>query len=556
MDKKYMLLLGLFVAFLAGLAVYKTVNNFIMLIVLITYGYVSFTSNEKNVKLMALVLLFLLSVSNIYLNGIRWGIDFAGGTRIPVTLDKPVSVAEMQNIVNSLKTRTSTLGLEQVQVQAIGNDRIFIEVPSDNAETLKKIESTITQQGVYKGVVDGKVVISGTDILPGTVYQIPASYAAQNGADWGVAFSITPDAAKDFADKVKGKGNYPLYMYLDMPVGATIVLNREKLSDITSNVTSDFDNVIIALDDALDNEAGKVNLDYDDSIVLSGNMSSNTTYVVEGNTTLEQELRARGARVVSYSAEDMYPKFSSGSMLFVQGWKAIGMISAPVLSPDITKGSISMSYTITGNAPLQGSALQRSVAADDEAKTIMSVLKGGAFPVKLSAGSKTYIPSTLGAKFLNYSMIAILASIVAVIIFLTIAFSRRLDLVLPMLIITVAELAILISIVGSFTIDLPAMAGIIASAGISVDAQIVITGELLRREDKKDAIKRAFSIINNNALVATVSMLPLFFVNIVEVVGFAVSSIFAYMLGVLLSRPAYSAIVEGIIERGKKGEQK
>jgi preprotein translocase subunit SecD len=552
-DRKYALLLGLFAAFLAGLVFYNTVNNFLMLIVLITYGYVSFTSSDKNVKILALALLFLLAVSNIYLNGIRWGIDFAGGTRIPVTLEKPVSVDVMQSIVNSLKTRTSTLGLEQVQVQAIGSDRIFIQVPSDNEETLKRIESTITQQGVYKGVVDNQVVISGTDILPGTIYQIPSTYAAQHGADWGVAFSITPDAAKDFAYKVKGKGNYPLYMYLDMPSGATIVLNRDKLSNITSNMTADLDSIIIALDDAIDNEAGKVNLEYDDTLNISGNMS-NMTFIVEANSTLDKELRGKGARVISYSADDMYPQFSGGSMLFVNQWKAIGLISAPVLSPDITKGSVSLSYTITGNAPLQGSSYVREVAADNEAKSIMSVLKGGAFPVKLNAGSKTYIPAALGAKFLNYSIIAILASIVAVILFLTIALSRRMDLVLPMLVITIVELVILISIVGSFTIDLPAMAGIIASAGISVDAQIVITGELLRREDKKDAIKRAFSIINNNALVATVSMLPLFFVSIVEVVGFAVSSIFAYALGVLISRPAYSAIVEDIIS--KKGEQK
>jgi preprotein translocase subunit SecD len=553
-DFKYLLLLGLFFAFLSGLAVYSTVNNFIMLVVLITYGYISFTSSDKNVKILALCLLFLLAVSNIYLNGIRWGLDFAGGTRIPVTLESPVSDDVMQNIVTSLKTRASTLGLEQVKVQAIGNDRIFIEVPSDNEETLKRIESAITQQGVYKGVVDGKVVISGTDILPGTIYQIASTYAAQMGADWGVAFSVTPDAAKKFAANVKGKGNYPLYMYLDMPSGATLVLNREKLSNITSNITTDLDSVIIALDEALDNEAGKVEMEYEDSIALLDNMSSNTTYIVEVNSTLDKALRARGAKVISYSADGMYPEFSAGSMLFVNQWKAIGLISAPVLSPDITKGSISLSYTISGNAPIKGSSYERQVAAENEAKSITSVLKGGAFPVKLSAGSKTYIPATLGEKFLNYSIIAILASLVAVILFLTLAFSRRIELVLPMLLITVAELVILISIVGSFTIDLPAMAGIIASAGISVDAQIVITGELLRREDKKDAIKRAFSIINNNALVATVSMLPLFFVNIVEVVGFAVSSIFAYALGVLVSRPAYSAIVEDIIT--KKGEQK
>jgi len=548
MDKRYIALFGVFILFLAGLYFYKSVSNFLMLITLLTFGYISVSSDDKKIKLTALALLFILALLNMQMNGIKWGIDFAGGTRIPVTLEKSVPVETMQEIVTRLKTRTSALGLEQVQVNAIGNDRIFIEVPSSNEQTLQKIEDTIAHQGVYSGVVDGKIAISGTDILPGTIYQIPPSYVAQQGADWGVAFSISPEAARDFAEKVRGKGNYPLYMYLDMPYGATIIVNKAKMQNITSNVSSDFDNVIIALDEALDNEAGKITLEYEENIVLSDENITNRTYIVEENSSLATALAAKGAKVLAYSEAELYPQFSKGSIVFVNEWKAIGLISAPVLSPEITKGSVSLSYTITGQA--QGAGNQRAINADKDAKMITSVLKGGAFPVKLNAGSKTFIPSALGEKFLNYSAIAILASIGFVIAFLSIRY-RRLDLILPMAVITIVELIILISIVGSFTIDLPAMAGIIASAGISVDAQIVITDELLRREDKKDAIQRAFGIINNNALVACVSMMPLFFVNIVEVVGFAVSSIFAYALGVLLSRPAYSAIVETIFEKKK-----
>jgi len=548
MDKKYIALFGLFLLFLAGLYFYKTVSNFLMLISLIAFGYISISSDDKKIKLTALALIFILALLNMQMNGIKWGIDFAGGTRIPVTLDKSVPAETMQEIVSKLKTRTSALGLEQVQVQAIGNDRIFIEVPSNNEQTLQKIEDTIAHQGVYSGVVDGKIAISGTDILPGTIYQIPTSYIAQHGADWGVAFSISPEAARDFANKVQGKGNYPLYMYLDMPSGATIIVNKAKMQNITGNISTDFDNVIIALDEALDNEAGKVIMEYEENVVVSDVNVTNHTYIVEENSDLAGALAAKGAKVLTYSDSELYPEFSKGSIIFVNQWKAIGLISAPVLSPDITKGAVSLSYTITGSSP--GTGNERAVNADTEAKLITSVLKGGAFPVKLNAGSKTFIPSALGEKFLNYSAIAILASIAFVIAFLSLRY-RRLDLVIPMAVITIVELIILISIVGSFTIDLPAMAGIIASAGISVDAQIIITDELLRREDKKDAIQRAFSIINNNALVACVSFMPLFFVNIVEVVGFAVSSIFAYSLGVLLSRPAYSAIVETIFEKKK-----
>jgi preprotein translocase subunit SecD len=40
------------------------------------------------------------------------------------------------------------------------------------------------------------------------------------------------------------------------------------------------------------------------------------------------------------------------------------------------------------------------------------------------------------------------------------------------------------------------------------------------------------------------AMFPLFFSGIVEVVGFATSTIFGALLGLVISRPAYAAIVE------------
>jgi len=62
----------------------------------------------------------------------------------------------------------------------------------------------------------------------------------------------------------------------------------------------------------------------------------------------------------------------------------------------------------------------------------------------------------------------------------------------------------------------------------------------------KESLKRAFGIIGANVLVAITVMLPLLFSNLVEVINFALSSIFGALLGYLISRPAYAFLLESL----------
>ena len=60
--------------------------------------------------------------------------------------------------------------------------------------------------------------------------------------------------------------------------------------------------------------------------------------------------------------------------------------------------------------------------------------------------------------------------------------------------------------------DLAAIAGIIAAIGVGVDAQIVITDEMLKKVGTlNERIEYAFDIIKTNVIVAIVAMLPLLF---------------------------------------------
>ncbi len=537
MDTISNIIIGIFVLMLLGLIFYGHVANLLMLLSLFIFGLISSYFKKSKYRFLSLGLLVLLSLINVYINGINWGIDFKGGTRIPLTLSHTVDVDTMREIVNKIKTRASALGMEQINVKSVGDDLIYVEVPSDNEETLNNVEKIITEQGVYNAVVDGRIVLTGEDILPGTISSVPPQYL--QGADWGVQFSITSEAATKFARLVKGKAGYPVYMFLDKPNNSVIVLNQSKL---VNNLTVDYVDLITALNDVLENDAGHIKLLFESNYKQNLINDSNVTYIVEKGSSVEKYLKDHKYNVVSYDEKDMYPHVIVGqNTIIINSWKAIGLISAPTLSESVTKGSVSLTYTISGQA--EGYGAEKAKNAKQQTKEMISLLKGGSFPVKIEAGSRTSIPPTLGEKFLHYSVIAILVALVFIALFVSIRY-RKLKIILPMLLVTIVELIILISLVGSFTIDLSAMAGILASIGVSIDAQIVITDELLKEKDVKTALSKSFYIINNNALVAILAMMPLLFMSVVEVIGFALSTILAYLLGVLVSRPAYAMLVE------------
>jgi len=103
----------------------------------------------------------------------------------------------------------------------------------------------------------------------------------------------------------------------------------------------------------------------------------------------------------------------------------------------------------------------------------------------------------------------------------------------------------------SWTIDLPAIAGIIAAIGTGIDHQIIIldetlTGHARRIYGLKDKIKTAFFIIFGAAGTMVAAMLPLIFLVAEFVKGFAITTIIGVWIGISVTRPAYARIIESL----------
>jgi len=554
-NKKIQVMAVLFILLLAGIVAYSKFSGLLLIAALLVFGTLSIIWKEKEVKIAGLVALVLLSLLNMGLNGMKFGIDFSGGTRIPVILEHSVDQETMNELVQTIKKRASVLGLTEVKVRSVGSMEIDVEIPSSDESQIKFIEEILSHQGVYLGIVDGKIALSGDNIYSTSIRASTAQELQYSGADWGVDFSINKEGGEQFAKVVKGKANYPVYMFLDRPNDAAIFISYADFEK-TAPETATKQALVATAEDALRLEEKDIKLYFLEDV--EGNSSilpatNQTKALISDNTpqATKDWLVSQGFVLLEFPAEDVAPSFEqfTTDKPAIKEWKSVGLLSAPVLSAQITTGVASYGYQITGSAQETGSA--RTAAITENVKRIESILKGGSLPVKISLGSRTSLPASLGSEFLKLSIVAIALSLVVISLFIGLRY-MNIKATLPIIAISISELIILLSTLGSFTIDLAAMAGIIAAIGVGVDAQIVITDEIMKKEEKtniEEKIEHAFDIIKMNMVVAIVAMLPLLFSGLVEVIGFSVSTILGSLLGFLLSRPTYAVIVEEIIEK-------
>ena len=451
----------------------------------------------------------------------KFGIDFVGGTRIPVILAHDVDQPTMDGLVQTIKTRASVLGLSETKVVAIGTSEINVEIPSSDEATISTIEETLSHQGVYLGIVDGKVARERRAHIFILNRRLGSAELQQQHADWGVSFSVDRQGAEQFAEAAKDKADYPIYMFLDRPQDAALFYEQGELK---SSIPADsgLKEAVGALQDALKLNGSDMPVYVMESLPANLTpMTNNTRAFVSANASAatKDKLKELGFTVVEINESQMAPEFirTNSGVLIVDRLEAAGLLTAPLLGAGITDGIPNYNYVVTGSVNVSDPTL-RAQQASDRVKSIESILKGGALPVQISLGSRTTLPASLGNEFLKYSLIAIAFSLVAISVLIGLRY-RNIAATLPIVLISLAELVILLSILGSFTIDLAAMAGIIAAIGVGVDAQIVITDELLKKDEHstREKIGLAFGIIRTNAIVAIFSMVPLLFSGLVEV---------------------------------------
>ncbi len=525
----------------------------------------------KDKRIIALILiLVMLGVADLY-SGIHLGTEFIGGTEIPITLQNSVTPTVMSSVLSNLQQRISTFGLKQVTIEGVGNSEVYIIIPSVVSSDINSTIAVIEKQGIFQGIVSGREAVNGSDILGGSSGGIqPSQSISGSNATWQVNFYVTQTGAEKFAKEAFGQANQPIYMYLDRPTNTIILMNTSILQAAAANISTGIAPTqaqeIKAMNNALQFgsqtipvELLSANAGNWNSLYAFFNASKNryNTVLLANNTPayIIKNLTKLNYTIVNKPSVSIMPQFieeatnsSTSSTLLVNTWSAVGLLSSPILSSGITNGQINEAYQVTGSVTTGASVQDKLNSAINESTTIASVLSGGALPVKVIVGVPFTTPPTLGSQFEVISIIAILLAVLAVTITIVIRY-RKFFLILPIIFTTLAELFIITSVIGLIgTIDLSAVAGMIAVVGTGVDAQIIITDESLTASGSGASIKsklhHAFYVVWADAILLVIAMLPLLFSSsLVTVIGFAESTILGALLGALITRPAYGSII-------------
>jgi preprotein translocase subunit SecD len=187
-------------------------------------------------------------------------------------------------------------------------------------------------------------------------------------------------------------------------------------------------------------------------------------------------------------------------------------------------------------------------------KRLQTVLITGSLPVKLEIERIDGISATLGKTFLTNALYVWLLALAGVAVVLVLVY-RKFIIAVPIVFTAISEIFLTLAIAAliGWNIDLAAIAGLILAVGEGTNDQVVITDEAIRKESDgvynwKERIKRAFFIIFSAYMTMVVAMLPLLFAGAGLLKGFAITTILAVSVGIFVTRPAYAAIVQMLLE--------
>ena len=215
------------------------------------------------------------------------------------------------------------------------------------------------------------------------------------------------------------------------------------------------------------------------------------------------------------------------------------------------RGQVTTQIAIEG--PGTGKTQDEALAdAKAQMNKLQTILITGSLPYKLTIVKLDTISPNLGTEFIYLILLAGASAILAVGI-IVFARYRKIKASLALLFTSFSEVLIILgfaALVG-WNLDLPSIAGILATIGTGVDQQIVIVDEARKGKtlSMKERMKKALFIIVSAYFTALVAMIPLFWAGAGLFKGFAFTTIIGITAGVLISRPAFSDMIQSIEDK-------
>lgn len=445
------------------------------------------------------------------------GMDLVGGTRVLLSPTENISSELMAQTISTLETRINIYGLREAKFQQVsdvaGNSYVQIEMAGGSRE---EIDSLLAKQGRFEAKIPKVVTLSGgSGILRvgDSNYTVTAIDGSVKVSDRTVAINTTFELAGISWNLMNITNNTAVFVATVFnSTDIKSVCMVEQAGICTSRVMNLGDFWQFAFD-----------------IQVSDVGAQRFADVTKGMRV-----------IVDPSTGESY--LDGKIALFLDD----KLISELNIASDLG-GRITKVATITGARENQADALT-------ERRMLQSVLSSGALPTQLKVVRVDAISATLGGEFKNAAILAALIATAAVASIIYIRY-RRIKILIPMMLWSVSETVLILGAASAigWTIDLASIAGLIAAIGTGTNDQIMIIDEiLLGRKEKtiytvKQRLKRAFFIVFGAAGTIVAAMLPLLFVGIGVMRGFAITTTLGVLIGVFITRPAFGRVAEKIL---------
>lgn len=496
-----------------------------------------------------------IDVAEIPKNNLNLGLDLRGGTRIILKPKENATKETIEQVISTLQTRANLYGLREMN---------FVPVRDANGEYLVLIEVA----GINRDIVDDLLSTQGNfeAKISKPVHLIGGKGEFRIGSETFAASMVGNDSVE-----VDGKTIEP---------GDNFTLSDIEFEFV--NVTEQ--NVLLFTGKVYDsNDIELVFTDPQRSGVVPIQGGYRFFFGVSVSTEGAQRFADITSGVPSYLDLASGERYLESTLLLYLDDQ---LVSDLRISSDLG-GKLVQTPQVTGSRTEQDNAI-------NEKLRLQTILRSGALPTSLEVQGIDIISPALGEDFFESTLYAALfaAGLVVVIIFIR---YRNLRIALPMVLIGLSEVVIILGIaavndsfiwgtilvlsfimisiawwkkhdidlvawvavllipllgMSSWTIDLPAIGGIIAAIGTGVDHQIIIADETVsgrkgkRIYSMKDKIGRAFFIIFGAAATSIGAMIPLMTIGIGFLRGFAITTIVGVLVGILITRPAYARIIE------------
>lgn len=451
------------------------------------------------------------SVTSAKKSNLVFGMDLVGGTRVLLAPEGIEGMNEtdknllVDRIIATLQTRMNVYGLKEIKFQAVRDveGRRYVQVEVAGA-TKEEIDTLLGKQGNFEAYIPRKISF-GEKLGVGN-----KSYVVEKSDD-----KINVD------DKTLG-------------VNDSVVLNGVEFK--VWNITNE---TVVT--------AGKV---YEGDDIKHVYFDPQHSYVRKYAGGYEFAFQI----LVSDKGAEKFARVTKDISVTVDPKTGERYLESPIdlfLDKKLVS-SLRISASLAGKSystpQITGGAKTKDKCVEEE-RRLQSILESGALPVKLKMVKVDTISPELGAKFLKGAAIAGLSAVIVVSVVIFIRY-RNWKIAIPVLITLLSEITIILGVASliHWTIDLPAIAGLVAAVGTGVDDQIVITDEVSFGKEKvyslRERIKRAFFIIFGSAATTIAAMLPLMFIGIGVMRGFAITTTIGVLVGIFITRPAYGKIIE------------